>query len=316
MVRHTVSSPQPRRAPVVLVVSDQEWSARSLESILMPNGYAVLRAFTGSHGLERARLHAPDVVIVAQSLPDTDGLALCRALRDQGALPDSIPLFLHLAEHATRAERLAALRAGAWDVLAPPLDAEEMILRLEAYVRAKQDADRAQERGLVDTATHFYNAAGLEARAAELAAWAQRNAEPLSCVVLGFVRGGTVDDAEVARAVDAMSDVLRRTGRTSDAIGRTGRTEFAVLAPGADGAAAVRLAERLAATLRPALPVPGDDHAAVQLRGGYDSVSDARETPLKGHELISRATIAFNRARSGQNGTWLRPFQSAAPTLM
>ena len=74
-----MTSPQPRRAPVVLVVSDQEWSARSLESILMPNGYAVLRAFTGAHGLERARLHAPDVVIVAQSLPDTDGLALCRA---------------------------------------------------------------------------------------------------------------------------------------------------------------------------------------------------------------------------------------------
>ena len=311
-----MTSPQPRRAPVVLVVSDQEWSARSLESILMPNGYAVLRAFTGAHGLERARLHAPDVVIVAQSLPDTDGLALCRALRDQRALPDRIPLFLHLAEHPTRAERLMALRAGAWDVLAPPLDAEEMILRLEAYVRAKQDADRAQERGLVDAATRFYNAAGLEARATELAAWAQRNAEPLSCVVLGFVRGGTVDDAEVARAVDAMSDVLRRTGRTSDAIGRTGQTEFAVLAPGADGAAAVRLAERLAEALRPVLSSPAEAYPTVELRGGYDAIADGRETPLKGHELITRATIAFNRARSNHTGLWLRPFQPAAPTLL
>lgn len=311
-----MTSPLPRRAPVVLVVSDQEWSARSLESILMPNGYAVLRAFTGAHGLERARLHLPDIVIVAQSLPDTDGLALCRAVRDQGVLPDRIPLLLHMAERPTRAERLMALRAGAWDVLAPPLDAEEMVLRLDAYVRAKHDADRAQERGLVDAATRFYNEAGLEVRAAQLAAWAHRSGEPLSCVVLGFVRGGAADDAEVTRAVDVMCDVLRRAGRTSDVIGRTGPTEFALLAPGADATAAVRLAERLGAALQPALSYPVDVEPAVQLRGGYDSVSDARATPLKGHELLTRATIAFNRARSVQNGIWLHPFQPTTPTAL
>ena len=310
-----MTSPQVRRAPVVLVVSDQEWSARSLESILMPNGYAVLRAFTGSHGLERARLHSPDVVIVAQSLPDSDGLALCRALRDQRAVPDSVPVLLHLAERPSRAERLMALRAGAWDVLAPPIDAEEVILRLDAYVRAKREADRAQERGLVDVATRFYNAAGLEARAGELAAWAQRNDEPLACVVLGFARAGTADDAEVTRAVHAMSEVLHRIARTSDTIGRTSRTEFAVLAPGADEAAAVRIAERLAAQLRPSLSSPSDRFPSLELRGGYDSVRDAHQSPLKGPELIQRATIALNRARSSHTGVWLRPFQSPASTL-
>lgn len=310
-----MTSPRPRRAPVVLVVNDQEWSARSLESILMPNGYAVLRAFTGAHGLERARLHTPDVVIVAQSLPDTDGLAFCRALRDQRALSDRVPVFIHLPERPTRAERLTALRAGAWDVLAPPIDAEEMILRLEAYVRAKFDADRAQETGLVDATTQFYNASGLECRAAELAAWAQRRAEPLSCVVLGFARAGTVDDAKAMRVVDAMTDVLRRTGRTSDVIGRMGPTEFAVLAPGTDRAAAVQLAERLATALRPALSTQEEAYPTVELRGGYDTVADARDTPLKGRDLITRATIAFSRARSEQNGGWLRSFRSPSAPM-
>jgi hypothetical protein len=32
------------RPPLVLISNDQEWSARSLESILVPNGYTVLRA--------------------------------------------------------------------------------------------------------------------------------------------------------------------------------------------------------------------------------------------------------------------------------
>src|SRR4051812_17285291 len=40
------------RPPLVLIANDQEWSARSLESILGPNGYAVVRAYTGQQALE------------------------------------------------------------------------------------------------------------------------------------------------------------------------------------------------------------------------------------------------------------------------
>ena len=40
-----------QRPPLVLIANDQEWSARSLESILAPNGYAVLRAYTGIQAL-------------------------------------------------------------------------------------------------------------------------------------------------------------------------------------------------------------------------------------------------------------------------
>lgn len=302
----------PWRAPVVLLVNHQEWSARSLESILAPAGHAVLRAFTGAQGLELARHNTPDIIIVAESLPDTTGLAFCRSLHEQGALSNRVPVLLHLAERPSRAERLTALRAGAWDVLAPPIDAEELLLHLETYVRAKQDADRALETGLVDAATQLYNVSGLECRASELAAWAQRHAEPLSCVVLGFARAGA-DESKVAAAAHAMTDVLRRTGRSSDAIGRTGEAEFAVLAPGTDGTAAVRLAERLAAALRAALSTQGDEDSSMQLRGGYDAIADASGTPVKGPELITRAAIAFNRARSEQHGGWLRAFRATNP---
>ena len=43
--------PIPSRPPLVLIANDQEWSARSLESILGPAGYAVLRAYTGRQAL-------------------------------------------------------------------------------------------------------------------------------------------------------------------------------------------------------------------------------------------------------------------------
>src|SRR5215218_1743776 len=84
VTRRATMSPfdKPLRPPLVLVANDQEWSARSLESILGPNGYAVLRAYTGRQALELARSAQPDVVIVDVRMPDIDGLDVCEVLRD------------------------------------------------------------------------------------------------------------------------------------------------------------------------------------------------------------------------------------------
>ena len=81
----------PTRIPLVLVANAQEWVSRSLESILRPAGYAVLKAYTGSDALEGARRATADVLIFDTALPDTDVLALCRALRVDPAITPSTP---------------------------------------------------------------------------------------------------------------------------------------------------------------------------------------------------------------------------------
>ncbi len=48
------------RGPIILIANDQEWSGRSIESILAPEGYEVRRAFTGGQALEVARAIQPD----------------------------------------------------------------------------------------------------------------------------------------------------------------------------------------------------------------------------------------------------------------
>ena len=302
-----------RRSPVVLVVDDQEWSTRSLESVLQPNGFALLREFTGAKALARVHLQAPDIAILVKKLPDVDGLTLCAAFRDQ--LGSRVPLLVALDERPTRAERLAALRAGAWEILVPPIDAEELLLRLEAYVRAKFEGDRILDTGLVDGRTGLYNVIGLERRATELGAWAQREGRPLSCVILGVVLP-TADQTTTASAVDVTADVLRKVARNSDILGRIGKSEFAVLAPGTDAAQAVQLAERLAAAVQ-AGTVPQDGStSSVRLRGGYDSVSDLRQNPVRGPELITQAALALARAKADGNGEWLRAFRPSPQSAM
>ena len=68
-------------APRILIANDQEWTARSLESILAAEGYEVIKAFTGAQACERALDARPDLIILDTQLPDISGPDVCRRLR-------------------------------------------------------------------------------------------------------------------------------------------------------------------------------------------------------------------------------------------
>jgi DNA-binding response OmpR family regulator len=137
----------------VLIANDQEWSARSIESVLAPQGFAILRAFTGQQALDRARSSRPDLIILDAQLPDIHGFDVCRTLREDATIGHSVPVIITTAGPAGRQQRLDASRAGAWDFLGQPLDAELMLARVETYLQATADIRRIQQEGLVDEET-------------------------------------------------------------------------------------------------------------------------------------------------------------------
>jgi diguanylate cyclase (GGDEF)-like protein len=286
-----------RRPPIVLIVDDQEWSARSLESILAPNGFAVMRAYTGVKGLERARANPPDAVIVDADLPDQRGYELCAALRREPTLGERVALLISCTERPSHTQRLEAFRAGAWDIITFPVDAEELVLKLACYTRAKLAADTLSDTSLVDPNTGLYNLRGLERRAEELSASAFRDRGALACVVLAPAVDADLSDGQVAQVVSAIAAGLRAAGRKSDAVGRLGKTEFAILAPSTDGEGAVRMANRLSTAIR---LEPGA--AGADLRAGYDAVPNIRETPMSAKDLLVHATLALRQSRAGGNG--------------
>jgi len=294
----------PTRIPLVLVANAQEWVSRSLESILRPAGYAVLKAYTGSDALEGARRATADVLIFDTALPDTDVLALCRALRVDPAITPSTPIFLTMSGPLGRTQVLDALRAGANGVWGQPLDTEEFLLRLEGPVRAKLDADAARAGGLLDPRTGLYNARGLERRARELAAQVDRRDASLACVVLAAETDGSA-------LVESLARALRAAARAADTVGRLGHNEFAVLAPDTDGDGAVKLFRRLLGALdglgarvggRGSLP-------PLRLRAGYEARSGFRSTALDPAVLLGRALHALRAAEEeGSAEGTIRPF--------
>ena len=303
--------------PTVLIASHEESSSRSLESILVPNGYTVLKAYTAAQTLERARESRPDAIILDATLREQGPLEICRTLRHDPEFASDTPIVIVSLDHATRQQRIDALRAGAWEYLGQPLDAEHLLLKLETFTRVKRGADRAREDGLVDQATGLYNLRGLARRARELGAQASRLNAALACVALAPDFGdGTarseLNDGVLEAVVTQLAGALRAAGRASDAIGRLGPTEFAIVASGADAGGAVRLAERLASAVtdgpRDSLGTDLTTKAPFRLRAGYSVVSDARVPSADPADTILGAASALQLARAQPGGPWIRSF--------
>jgi diguanylate cyclase (GGDEF)-like protein len=299
-------------APLVLIANDQEWSARSLESILGPNGYAVVRAYTGQQALERARTSQPDLIILDAQMPDMHGFEVCRALRADPRFSATTPIVITTSGPSGRTQRLEAYRAGAWEFLGQPLDGEALLLKLNTFLESKREVDGLREENLLDAGTGLYNMRGLSRRAREIGAEAFRRRDPVACVVFApDIEEGEKDtpEEEARRMSDQVALLFRQAGRASDAIGRLGMAEYGVIAPSTGPEAAVRLARRLGGAVESSpIPVRGGERT-LRLQAGYCAVPDFAESSVDAVELLLRATTALrDLKREGPAGERIRSF--------
>src|SRR6266480_741130 len=248
--------------PLILLANADKWLTESLESVLTQGGYRVLATAKRPQVLELARRHLPDAILLDMGLDQraSDNLALCRALRADPSISRATPIILTTAGPALRAQQIEALRAGAWELRGDPLDVEELVLRLGAYVQGKLEVDRLGAEGLVDRASGLYNDAGMNRRSEELAAFTARQGMPLACAVFQ-----PVDGVLTAGGADRLAQAFHRAGRISDAVGRTGPAEFTVFAPATDETGLEGLVQRIGDAVARS--------AAVKLRVGTSSAA-------------------------------------------
>jgi PleD family two-component response regulator len=302
-------------APLVLIANDQEWSARSLESILGPSGYSVVRAYTGQQALERARTAQPDLIILDAQMPDIHGFEVCRLLRSDPRVAATTPIIITTSGPSGRTQRLEAYRAGAWEFLGQPLDGEALLLKLATFLQCKLEVDTLREESLLDPGTGLYNMRGLARRAHEIGADAFRRRDPLACVVFSpepeGSRPGEPADEEVQRIAEQVGQLFKRAGRSSDAIGRLGHSEFAVIAPATASEGALRLIRRLGGTIEASpIPVRGGERS-LRVRAGYCAVPDFAESPVDAVELLLRATTALRDLKRDGDPEPIRAFEQA-----
>jgi len=118
----------------ILVVEDDPETAGQLTEQLASSGYLVDLATTGNEALSRIASRDYGVITIDRMLPDMDGIAVMRQLRDGGV---SAP-FLIISALGEVDDRVRGLRAGGDDYLVKPFSFVELLARLEALLRRSE----------------------------------------------------------------------------------------------------------------------------------------------------------------------------------
>ena len=122
-----------------LVVDDDAAVAGVVTRGLQQDGYDVDQASTGTDAMEATARRRYDLVVLDVNMPPPDGLALCRLLRSRR---DDVPILL-LTERDRVDDRIEGLDAGADDYLPKPFDLRELLARVRA-IRRRRDEDPTQ----------------------------------------------------------------------------------------------------------------------------------------------------------------------------
>lgn len=118
----------------VLIVEDDDHIRRFVAINLERNGFTVTEAALGKLALQSMLEDPPDVVVLDIMLPDMDGFALCRELREVD--PDIVIVFL--TARGQDLDRIKGLELGADDYIVKPFNPLELVARIRTILRRTQ----------------------------------------------------------------------------------------------------------------------------------------------------------------------------------
>ena len=127
--------------PHILVIDDEPQILRALRTVLSAKRFRVSVASRGEEGLSMAAALNPDLIILDLSLPDMDGIEVCRQLRAWSQTP-IIVLSVRDSEH----DKVAALDHGADDYLTKPFGIEELLARIRVALRHSSQASLSDSK--------------------------------------------------------------------------------------------------------------------------------------------------------------------------
>jgi two-component system KDP operon response regulator KdpE len=134
----------------ILIVDDEPQITRVLRRSLASHGYDVRSAADGESALETFGDWRPDLVITDLSMPNLNGIELCRRLRKLSAVP--IVVLSVKGEEKTKVE---ALDAGADDYITKPFGMDELLARIRAALRRASEPQTDDPASTALGAGHF-----------------------------------------------------------------------------------------------------------------------------------------------------------------
>lgn len=114
----------------VLIIEDERAIARIIKDYLTVNCFEAIIAETGKEGIHLAENTDPSFIILDLTLPDADGIELCRYIRERSNVP-----ILILSARGSDTEKVLGLGFGADDYMTKPFSLSELVARIQAHLR-------------------------------------------------------------------------------------------------------------------------------------------------------------------------------------
>jgi signal transduction histidine kinase len=134
-------------APSILVVDDTVANLELIASMLGEQGFEVRPVTNGRLALQAVEHAPPDLILLDVNMPEMDGYAVCRALKQKAAARDVPVIFLTALNETS--DKVKAFEAGGVDYVTKPFQFEEVLARVRAHVglrRAQVDLAASYER--------------------------------------------------------------------------------------------------------------------------------------------------------------------------
>jgi DNA-binding response OmpR family regulator len=129
---------------IVLIEDDSDLYSL-IQYNLEKEGFTMAGAQTGKGAIELCRRERPDLIILDIMLPDSDGLEICRAIRNHSELAP-IPV-IFLTARASETDRIVGLELGANDYIVKPFFIRELIARIKIHFRGQPPATKILRSG-------------------------------------------------------------------------------------------------------------------------------------------------------------------------
>lgn len=129
---------------IVLIEDDPDLYSL-IQYNLEKEGFTMAGAQTGKGAIDLCRRERPDLIILDIMLPDSDGLEICRAIRNHSELAPVPVIFL--TARASETDRIVGLELGANDYIVKPFFIRELIARIKIHFRGQPPATKILRSG-------------------------------------------------------------------------------------------------------------------------------------------------------------------------
>ena len=118
----------------ILVVDDDPLDVRLIKERLLAHNYEVIEAFSGPEGIEMARAHHPDLIVMDILMPKMDGTEAYSIIKNDAATAN-IPVLFLTAILTKKEEQLGAnIEESFFNVIAKPFEEKDFICRIQSIL--------------------------------------------------------------------------------------------------------------------------------------------------------------------------------------